>query len=214
MLVKNYSQLAEGENTLSTLLASTFVVGREGFEAWLIAMLALAASGGNIKNIRAIWTAVIASVLATITLGGATAQFLGSDANIERFDGLIGVFTGVILAWVAWFCHGAAQHVRQLPYSNSILLGLAVFGVLFREGVEIVIFLSGIITYSQDTTSVGLGILVGLVILVILGLVSHSQIKKLPIRNIFKISRWIFGILAIYFVYTGVAELVEQGLPL
>ena len=175
-------------------------------------MLALAASGGNIKNIRAIWTAVIASVLATIALGGATAQLLGSDANIERFEGVIGVLTGVILAWVAWFCHGASQHVKALPFHNSLLLGLAVFGVLFREGVEVVIFLSGIIAYSQDTTSVGLGILVGLVILVTVGLVSHSQIKKLPVRNIFKISRWIFGALAVYFLYTGIHEIVEYGI--
>ena len=197
---------------MSTLLASTFVVGREGFEAWLIAMLALAASGGNIKNIRAIWTAVIASIIATIALGGATAQFLGSDANIERFEGVIGVLTGVILAWVAWFCHGASQHVKALPFHNSVLLGLAVFGVLFREGVEVVIFLTGIISYTQDITSVGLGILAGLVILVIVGLVCNNQIKKLPVRSIFKISRWIFGALAVYFLYTGISEIIEYGI--
>ena len=197
---------------MTTLLASTFVVGREGFEAWLIAMLALASSGGNIRNIRAIWIAVIASVIATLTLGSITVQFLGSHANIERFEGVIGVFTGVILAWVAWFCHGAAQHVRQLPYSSSWLLGLSVFGIMFREGVEIVVFLSGIIVDSMDGYSVGLGILVGLVILVLLAKVSYNQIQKLPVRNIFKISRWIFGALAVYFLYNGVHEIVEHGL--
>ena len=200
---------------MTTLLASTFVVGREGFEAWLIAMLALASSGGNSRNIRAIWMAVIASVIATLTLGSITAQFLGSHANIERFEGVIGVFTGVILAWVAWFCHGASQHVKQLPYHNSILLGLAVFGILFREGIEVVVFLSGIIADTQDTVSVGMGILVGLVILVVAGLVSHNQIKKLPVRQIFKTSRWIFGALAVYFLYTGISEIIEYGiLPL
>ena len=200
---------------MTTLLASTFVVGREGFEAWLIAMLALASSGGNIRNIRAIWMAVIASVIATLALGSITAQFLGSHANIERFEGVIGVITGVILAWVAWFCHGAGQHVKQLPYHNSILLGLAVFGILFREGIEVVVFLSGIIADTQDTLSVGMGILVGLVILVLAGLVSHNQIKKLPVRQIFKISRWIFGALAVYFLYTGISEIIEYGiLPL
>jgi high-affinity iron transporter len=197
---------------LTTLLASTFVVGREGFEAWLIAMLALASSGGNIRNIRAIWIAVIASVIATLTLGSITVQFLGSHANIERFEGVIGVFTGVILAWVAWFCHGASQHVKQLPYHNSILLGLAVFGILFREGIEVVVFLSGIIADTQDTVSVGMGILVGLVILVTAGLVSHNQIKKFPVRQIFKTSRWIFGALAVYFLYDGISEIIEYGL--
>ena len=200
---------------MTTLLASTFVVGREGFEAWLIAMLALASSGGNIRNIRAIWIAVIASVIATLTLGSITVQFLGSHANIERFEGVIGVFTGVILAWVAWFCHGASQHDKQLPFHNSVLLGLAVFGILFREGIEVIVFLSGIIADTQDTLSVGMGILVGLVILVIAGLVSHNQIKKFPVKQIFKISRWIFGALAVYFLYTGISEIIEYGiLPL
>jgi len=190
-------------------------VGREGFEAWLIAMLALASSGGNIKHIKAIWIAIIASIIATLTLGSITAQFLGSHANIERFEGVIGVFTGVILAWVAWFCHGASQHVKQLPFHNSFLLAIAVFGILFREGIEIIIFLTGIISYTQDTVLVCLGILAGLVILVMVGLVSHNQIKKFPVRQIFKISRWIFGALAVYFLYTGISEIVEYGiLPL
>ena len=187
-------------------------MGREGFEAWLIAMLALAASGGNIKNIRAIWIAVIASVIATLTLGSITAQFLGSHANIERFEGVIGVFTGIILAWVAWFCHGASQHVKHLPLHNAWLLGLAVFGIVFREGVEVVVFLTGIIVNTMDVYSAGLGILVGLVILVIAGLVSHNQIKKFPVRQIFKTSRWIFGALAVYFLYNGIHEIVEYGL--
>jgi high-affinity iron transporter len=213
MLVKNYSQLAEGE-TLSTLLASTFVVAREGFEAWLIALLAISASG-NTRNIRAIWIAILTAFLATLALGSATVQFLGSHANIERFDGLIGVITGVLLAWVAWFCHGASQHVKELPYQNSLLLGLAVFGVLFREGLEVIVFLSGIISDTQDTISVGMGILVGLVILVGVGLVSHNQIKRLPVKQIFKISRWLFSALAVYFLYTGIKEIIEYGiLPL
>jgi high-affinity iron transporter len=199
---------------LSTLLASTFVVAREGFEAWLIALLAISASG-NTRNIRAIWIAILTAFLATLALGSATVQFLGSHANIERFDGLIGVITGVLLAWVAWFCHSASQHVKELPYQNSLLLGLAVFGVLFREGIEVIVFLSGIISDTQDTISVGMGILVGLVILVSVGLVSHNQIKRLPVKRVFKISRWIFSALAVYFLYTGISEIIEYGiLPL
>lgn len=197
---------------MSTILASTFVVGREGFEAWLIAMLAMASAGGNIKNVRAIWVAILAATLATVALGSATAQFLGSHANIERFEGVIGVFTGLILAWVAWFCHGAAQHVKALPMHNSLLLGLAVFGILFREGVEVVIFISGIISHTQDVFSVATGILVGLVILVTVGLVCNNQMRKIPVNKVFKFSRWIFGGLAVYFLYSGIHEILEYGL--
>lgn len=197
---------------MSTLLASSFVIAREGFEVWLIALLALASTGGNLKQQRVIWGAMIAALLATITLGSATAQLLGSHANVERFDGVIGVITGGLLAWVAWFCHGAAQHVKQLPYRNSVLLGLAVFGIMFREGVEVIVFLTGIITNTWDTYSVGLGILAGLVILVSTMLVTHNQIKRLPVQQVFRFSRWIFGALAVYFMYNGISEIIEYGL--
>jgi len=196
---------------METVLSSAFIIFREGFEVWLIALLALSYTS-NKTNIKIIWTAITASLIATLALGSATAQVLGSHANIERFDGLIGVFTGGLLAYVAWVCHGASQHVKELPYHNTILLGLTVFGITFREGVEIIVFLTGIISQSQEYYLVGLGCLVGLVSLVILGFVSHNQIKKLPVKYIFKISRWIFGTLAVYFLYNGISEIIEYGL--
>ena len=188
------------------------MIAREGLETYLIAILALASTGGNLKQQRVIWGAIIASFIATLALAGVTAQFLGSHANIERFEGVIGVFTGIILAWVAWFCHGASQHVKQLPLHNAWLLGLAVFGIVFREGVEVVVFLTGIIVNTMDVYSAGLGILVGLAILVVVMLISNQQIKKLPIKSIFGISRWIFSALAVYFLYNGIREIVEYGL--
>ena len=197
---------------MSTLLATTFVIAREGFEAWLIAVLAISAAGTDNKQIRVIILAVIASIMATLMLGSVTVQFLGNHANIERFEAVISVITGGLLAWVAWFCHGASQHVKQLPYKNSLLLGLAVFGIMFREGVEIIVFLSGIIVNTLDMYSVALGILVGLVILVLVAKVCYSQLQRFPVRQVFRISRWIFSILAVYFLYNGVNEIMEHGL--
>ena len=62
---------------METFLSSAFVIFREGFEAWLIAVLGLA-STTNRSNIRIIWIAIIASIIATLALGSITAQFLGS----------------------------------------------------------------------------------------------------------------------------------------
>jgi len=197
---------------ITTLLATTFVIAREGLEAWLIAVLAITAANNNPKHIKVIIWAVLGSILAIIALGTTTAQLLGNHANTERFEGFIGVITGVVLAWVAWFCHSASQHVKALPFGNSLLLGLAVFGIMFREGVEVVIFLTGIIIDSQDIQMVYLGILAGLVILVTVSKIMYNQITKLPIKNIFKISRWIFSILAVYFLYTGISEIIEYGI--
>jgi len=196
---------------MTPLLSSAFVIFREGFETWLIVVLALASTGGNLKQQKAIWISAIAALAATILLGSATAAWLGNHANLERFEALIAIITGVILAWVAWFCHGAAQHVKDLPKHSVWALGTATFAIIFREGVETVLFLTGIYADYPSVGLIGLGILVGLVILVIAIKAADYQIKKLPVRKIFFYSRWLFSILAVYFLYTGIHEILEHG---
>ena len=196
---------------MTPLLSSAFVIFREGFETWLIVVLALASTGGNLKQQRSIWISVIAAFIATILLGSATAAWLGDHANLERFEALIAIITGVILAWVAWFCHGAAQHIKDLPRHSAWALGITVFFIIFREGVEVVLFLTGIYADYPSIGLIGLGILVGLVTLVIAIKVANYQIKKLPVRQIFLYSRWLFTALAVYFLYSGIHELIEHG---
>jgi len=196
---------------MTPLLSSAFVIFREGIETWLIMVLALASTGGNTKQQRSIWLSAIAAFIATILLGSATAAWLGNHANLERFEAAIAIITGVILAWVAWFCHGAAQHVKDLPRHSVWALGTATFAIIFREGVEVVLFLTGIYADNPNIGLIGLGSLVGLVILVIAIKVANYQIKKLPVRKIFFYSRWLFSILAVYFLYTGIHEILEHG---
>lgn len=197
---------------MTPLLSSAFVIFREGLETWLIMVLALSSTGGNVKQQRSIWISAVAAFIATILLGSATAAWLGDHANLERFEALIAIITGVILAWVAWFCHGASQHVKDLPKHSVWALGTATFAIIFREGVEVVLFLTGIYADHPNVGLIGLGILVGLVILVIAIKVANYQIKKLPVRQIFLYSRWLFTALAVYFLYSGIGELAEHGL--
>lgn len=199
---------------MTPLLSSAFVIFREGFETWLIVVLALATTSGNSIQTRTVWTSIIAGFIATLILGSATAVWLGDHANLERFEALIGIITGVILAWVAWFCHGAAQHIKDLPKHSAWALGIAIFFIIFREGVEAVLFLTGIYAKHPSMLMISLGILVGLVVLVIAIKAADHQIKKLPVKRIFQVSRWLFSILAVYFLYTGIHELIEHGLGL
>ena len=196
---------------MTPLLSSMFVIFREGLETWLIMVLALASTNGNLQQQKSIWISAVAAFAATILLGSATAAWLGNHANLERFEALIAIITGVILAWVAWFCHGAAQHVKDLPKHSSWALGVATFAIIFREGVEVVLFLTGIYADYPNAGLISLGILVGLVILVIAIKVANYQIKKLPVRQIFFYSRWLFTALAVYFLYSGIHELIEHG---
>jgi high-affinity iron transporter len=174
-------------------------------------VLALASTNGNLQQQKSIWISAVAAFAATILLGSATAAWLGNHANLERFEAVIAIITGVILAWVAWFCHGAAQHVKDLPKHSAWALGITAFFIIFREGVEVVLFLTGIYADYSDVGLIGLGSLVGLVVLVIAIKVANYQIKKLPVKQIFLYSRWLFTALAVYFLYSGIHELMEHG---
>jgi FTR1 family protein len=196
---------------MTPLLSSAFVIFREGFETWLIVVLALATTTGNSAQTRAVWLSIIVGFLATLLLGASTIAWLGSGVNLERFEALIAILTGALLAWVAWFCHGAAQHVKDLPKTSVLALGTASFFIIFREGVEVLMFLTGIYAKDPNLSLIGLGILVGLVLLVIAIKAADYQIKKLPVRKIFFYSRWLFSILAVYFLYTGIHEILEHG---
>jgi len=196
---------------MTPLLSSAFVIFREGFETWLIVVLALATTSGNSAQTRAVWLSIIVGFLTVLFLGASSIAWLGSDANLERFEALIAIITGVILAWVGWFCHGAAQHIKNLPKHSALALGTAIFFIVFREGLEVLLFLTGIYAKHPSFALIGLGILVGLVILVITIKVADYQIKKLPVKRVFQVSRWLFSILAVYFLYTGIHELVEHG---
>lgn len=197
---------------MTPLLSSAFVIFREGFEVWLIMVLALASTNGNLQQQKSIWISALAAFAATILLGSATAAWLGDHANLERFEALIAIITGVILAWVAWFCHGAAQHVKDLPKHSAWALAITAFFIIFREGVEVVLFLTGIYADYPNVGLIGLGILVGLVILVMAVKATNYQIKKLPVKQIFFYSRWLFTALAVYFLYSGIHELMEHGI--
>jgi FTR1 family protein len=196
---------------MTSLLSSAFIIFREGFETWLIVVLALAATTGNTIQTRTIWYSVIVGFLTTLLIGASTVAWLGSDANLERFEAAIAILSGTLLGWVAWFCHGAAQHVKELPKTSVLALGTASFFIIFREGVEVLLFLMGIYVKDPNLSLIGLGILVGLVFLVIAIKVADYQIKKLPVKKIFFYSRWLFSFLAVYFLYTGIHKLLEHG---
>ena len=116
--------------------------------------------------------------------------------------------------WTAWFCHSAAQHMDQIRdnlNSNGSLaaLALSVFLTVFREGAEIVAFLTGIYVAGTSIMDISLGAVIGLLGLAVLVWSAAAQIKRRPINKIVRSSRYIFTALAIYFTYYGLHELLE-----
>ena len=191
-----------------TSIASTaFVLFREGFEIWLIMCLALNYAQDPVRR-AVIWRAFGISVIHTIVLAVGISYWITDHSVLEKYEAVMYLITAGILAWVAYGCHSAQQHVKDLPMRDTWWLGVAVFGIILREGVEIILFLMGIYTVDPNWQRMMLGAGMGLMALSILIVWANNQIRKLPIREIFRISRLIFFALAVYFVYKGVGELI------
>ena len=192
-------------------LAPTFIWFREGLEAYLIIQMAWLMVINTRQKLTILGSTALALVCATI-LGYFAQQFIVND--FEAVEGWTALAASGLLFWTAWFCHGAVQHTKTIQdnlKSNGpiLVLALIVFLTVFREGAEIVAFLTALIYAGTSMVSIGLGAVIGLGALFVVGMVASKQIKKIPVAKIFKTSRWIFTALAVYFLYYGIHELLE-----
>jgi len=191
-------------------LAPTFIWFREGLEAYLIVQMAWLMVINYRQKITILGSTALALICAMI-LGFFAQQFIAND--FKAVEGWTALAASGLLFWTAWFCHGAVQHTKTIQAnlkSNGPILALAliVFLTVFREGAEIVAFLTALIYAGTSMVSIGLGAVIGLGALFVVGMLASKQIKKIPIAKIFRASRWIFTALAGYFLYYGIHELL------
>ena len=152
----------------------------------------------------------VAAMLASLVLGYFAIDYIKNDFDaVEAWTALA---ASGLLFWTAWFCHGASQHIDSIKQNmdrSMVMLSIIVFLTVFREGAEVVAFLSGLWVAGTSLTDIGLGAIAGIGALAVVCLIFSNQIRKIPVGKIFGASRWIFTALAIYFLYYGIHELLE-----
>ena len=195
--------------SMTGLTASTFIWFREGLEAYLIVQMAWLMTNDPRQRMVLLGSTALALVSAMV-LGYFALDFINNDfAQVEAWTAIA---ASALLFWTAWFCHGAAQHMKDIKdqmTGSMIALATIVFLTVFREGAEIVAFLSGLWVAGTSISDIGTGALVGLGALAIICYVFSNRIKMIPIGRIFRASRWVFTALALYFLYYGIHELLE-----
>ena len=194
---------------MTGLTASTFIWFREGLEAYLIVQMAWLMTE-NFRQRMVIMASTVGALIAAMVLGLVAIEFItnGFD-SVEAWTALA---ASGLLFWTAWFCHGASQHINDIKkhmHSNMWVLALIVFITVFREGAEIVAFLTGLYVAGTSLTDIGFGAIAGLGVLAVVCWIFSNQLKRIPVGKIFKMSRWVFTALAVYFLYYGIHELLE-----
>ena len=206
------------ETTITPFLSSFFILLREGFEAMLIAVLVfmyLDKVKANDKRPAVFW-GIIAGIVASMFVALGVKKIAGiTHAHEELFEGGVMIVAAGMLAYVAFFCHHAKQHVegkvdKAVATGSSFILSFTVFLAILREGFEIVLFYTALIGSGiYNTVPVFSGALVGAIALVGVYFGLNKVTKLIPIGMFFRASSILLAVLALYFAYEGVHEFSE-----
>jgi len=206
------------ETTITPFLSSFFILLREGFEAMLIAVLVfmyLDKVKANDKRPAVLW-GIIAGIIASMFVALGIKKIAGiTHAHEELFEGGVMIVAAGMLAYVAFFCHHAKQHVegkvdKAVATGSSFILSFTVFLAILREGFEIVLFYTALIGSGiYNTVPVFSGALVGAIALVGVYFGLNKITKLVPVGMFFRASSILLAVLALYFAYEGVHEFSE-----
>ena len=206
------------ENTLTPFLSSFFILLREGFEAMLIAVLVfmyLDKVKARDKRPAVIW-GIIAGIVASLFVAVGFKKIAGiTHAHEELFEGGVMIVASGMLAYVAFFCHHAKQHVegkvdKAVATGSSFVLSFTVFLAILREGFEIVLFYAALIGSGiYNTVPVFGGAIIGALALIVVYFGLNKITKIIPIGMFFRTSSILLAVLAIYFAYEGIHEFSE-----
>jgi len=206
------------ETTITPFLSSFFILLREGFEAMLIAVLVfmyLDKVQANDKRPAVLW-GIIAGIIASMFVALGIKKIAGiTHAHEELFEGGVMIVAACMLAYVAFFCHHAKQHIegkvdKAVATGSSFILSFTVFLAILREGFEIVLFYTALIGSGiYNTVPVFSGALVGAIALVGVYFGLNKITKVIPVGTFFRASSILLAVLALYFAYEGVHEFSE-----
>ena len=206
------------ETTITPFLSSFFILLREGFEAMLIAILVfMYLDRVKARDKRpAVYWGILAGIVASLFIALGVKKIAGiTHAHEELFEGGVMLIAAGMLAYIAFFCHHAKQHVegkvdKAVATGSSFILSFTVFLAILREGFEIVLFYAALIGSGiYNTVPVFGGAIIGVLTLIGVYYGLNKITKLVPVGMFFRGSSILLAVLAIYFAYEGIHELSE-----
>ncbi|MDQ0504959.1 FTR1 family iron permease [Xanthobacter agilis] len=191
------------------MLAALLVVFREVLEAGIVIGVVLAASEG-IRG-RGLW--ISAGVLGGILGSAVLALFAERISNLfdgsgqELLNASILAVAVVMLVWtVVWMAsHGREMVVQMQAVGKDVkegrkpltALAIVVGMAVLREGVEIVLFVYGIMSTGMESVpNVVVGGLAGLLAGAVVAFILYRGLVAVPLKYLFKVTAFVITLLA------------------
>lgn len=204
------------------MLEALIVTLREGVEAALVVgiIVVFLRREGYERYLGAVWAGIGAATAAS--LAGAFVLYRWA-VNEEVFEGLLylgsALIVGSMMVWMWRHSHalsgemkGALSRILARERAGSVGLGLFLFTFLmvFREGVETVLFLSALSLSTGGLMAI-LGVLIGLAAAIAFGVFFVRGSLRIDLGRFFKITGIALGIFVLQLLINGYHELSEAG---
>jgi high-affinity iron transporter len=205
------------------MAASFFLTLREGLEVALILGILL----GALRKIDRedlggpIWAGAGAAVASSLVVG-LILNYIGASLEgraEEIFEGLAMILAAGFLTWTLLWMRSQSQAVSQklaadaqgaVLKDNKTALFVLAFLSVFREGVELAIFLTAA-SMSIGNTNVLIGAAFGLAAVGVLAVLLFQSLIRLNISRFFQITSILLILFAAGLVAHGVHEFNEAG---
>lgn len=209
------------------MLPSFLITFREVIEASLIVatILGILTKLGQTKEIKTVWIATISAFSLSLLLLGL-ASFLGlkiqeiySGQIEEAVEGILMMTSAVFITWAVFFLHTyfgryktklLARLKGTVEQAEQRGIFILVFTAVFREGFEIVLFLSTIY-FSSNPQNIFSGFSIGLLSALIVSLGLFTATLRLPIFYAFRVTSIMLILFAAGLLARGVHEFAEAG---
>ncbi|HSD10796.1 MAG TPA: FTR1 family protein [Candidatus Binatia bacterium] len=213
----------------SVFVDSLLIILREGFEAILIvsALAAYLMRIGEGSRVPYLYGGAALAVVASFVLWIAARSILVlSGGDREALEGATILLATGVLFWVSYWLVSKAEADRWQEFvkrrveravGRGALFGLAFlsFVVVFREGLETVLFYEAVAARTRDASDQSLlvaGFFAGCAALTALYVAFQKVGPRIPMRSFFNVTGGLLYFMAFRFAGAGVRELQEAGI--
>ncbi|KCZ70857.1 putative membrane protein [Candidatus Methanoperedens nitroreducens] len=192
---------------------------REGIEAALVIGIILAYLGKTNKPEmkKYVYAGMIAAIAGSLATAVAIQMLMAEWS--EFMEGLMFFIAAFFLATMLFWMHRTSKHIRQdieqgveSAFSKWQALGVLAltFFMIFREGAEIVLFLSA--TVKEASPFIALEGAAGLILAVLFGYLFIKGSMKMNLGRFFKITGMMLAVIIFQLIVGGIHEWSEVGI--